>query len=401
MASKSITLTDLSAGTWVDHLEWTAESTGLKLGTQSNWSLIKRTLRGGLQDGVDEVEISNGRLSMSILPTRGMGLLKGFCDGLEVGWKSPVTHPVNPMFVNLVERGGLGWLAGFNELLCRCGLDSNGPPGLDVIVNNQGQKTTAELTLHGKIANLPAHTVTATVDEAAGGTISVTGVVDESMLFGPCLQLSSTVQTSAGSNKLKITDIVTNLKATPAEMELLYHVNFGRPFLEEQSQLVVPAREVAPRDARAMEDLDSYAVYAPPTEGYVEQCYWFELAGGKGDETVVLLRNAHGNLGVSLRFNRKQLPCFTVWKNTQAEADGYVTGLEPGTNYPNLKTVEREHGRVVVLKPKESYVATVELAVLTKPEEVLATEREIAAIQGDRKPTVHPQPHPRYLPKSS
>ena len=37
----------------------------------------------------------------------------------------------------------------------------------------------------------------------------------------------------------------------------------------------------------------------------------------------------------------EELPCFTLWKNTAAEADGYVTGLEPGTNFPNLRSFER------------------------------------------------------------
>ena len=45
-------------------------------------------------------------------------------------------------------------------------------------------------------------------------------------------------------------------------------------------------------------------------------------------------------------FNRQELPCFTVWKNTGAMEDGYVTGLEPATNYPNFKGFERQQGRV-------------------------------------------------------
>ena len=39
--------------------------------------------------------------------------------------------PVHPKFVDLSVRGGLGWLTGFDEWLCRCGLAWNGPPGDD------------------------------------------------------------------------------------------------------------------------------------------------------------------------------------------------------------------------------------------------------------------------------
>ena len=47
---------------------------------------------------------------------------------------------------------------------------------------------------------------------------------------------------------------------------------------------------------------------------------------------------------MSIKFNKRQLPCFTLWKNRQAAVDGYVTGLEPATNYPNPKPFEKEKG---------------------------------------------------------
>src|SRR5260370_28588028 len=64
---------------------------------------------------------------------------------------------------------------------------------------------------------------------------------------------------------------------------------------------------------------------------------------------MALLSNANADRGLALRWQRQQLPCFTVWKNTVALEDGYVTGLEPATNYPNFKTFERQQGRVVSL----------------------------------------------------
>src|SRR5579872_2366860 len=181
-------LTDVSKRVW--HESFTlAAGPNLALAGAKNWSVDKYTLHGGVSEGVDVVELNNGRLMVSILPTRGMGLWRGTCDGLALGWKSPVAFPVNPAFVNLAERDGLGWLAGFNEWLCRCGLESNGPPGKDG-------------TLHGRIANLPAHFVEVSIDTAGPGTISVSGVVDETMMIGAGLRLKSTVTTVAGSNRL-------------------------------------------------------------------------------------------------------------------------------------------------------------------------------------------------------
>ena len=46
------------------------------------------------------------------------------------------------------------------------------------------------------------------------------------------------------------------------------------------------------------------------------------LADGAGD-TRVLLSGLVGGEAISLRFNKRSLPYFTVWRNTAAEADGY------------------------------------------------------------------------------
>jgi hypothetical protein len=98
-----------------------------------------------------------------------------------------------------------------------------------------------------------------------------------------------------------------------------------------------------------------------------------------------------------LRWDRRQLPCFTQWKNTGASADGYVTGLEPGTDYPNARRFERERNRVVRLEPGASHRAVLDVEILTSRTEVAALEREVAALQS-RAPTVHSAPQPKYSP---
>jgi hypothetical protein len=394
---KSVVLTDVAEGVWSDTFEL-RESADLRLAEAGNWCIRKRTLHGGVSAGVDVVELHNGALSVSILPTRGMGLWRGNYRGIDVGWNSPVKQPVNPCYVNETDRNGLGWLTGFNELLCRCGLSSNGGPGLDVIVDNTGQKTEAPLTLHGKIANTPAHRVEVTVSSEGNGLLSVSGIVDETMLFGPCLRLKTTYETVPGSNRLMIRDEVVNVAGRPMELELLYHTNLGKPFLDAGSRLVLPIREAAPRDARAAEDVKTWQTYLGPTAGYTEQCYFADLIGDDQEKTVVLLRNAAGDRGVSLEYSIRQLPCFTVWKCTQAESDGYVTGMEPATNLPNHKTFERKQGRVITLAPGGSHASRIELAVHISTAEVTAVENRIGELQNRAHPIVHERPISKYSP---
>jgi hypothetical protein len=390
-------LTDVARGVWHDSFRCSPRDGQPTLAGSDDWSIAKRTLRGGLSDGVDVIDVDNGCLSVSILPTRGMGLWRGVCEGLELGWKSPVPQPVHPGFVNLNERGGLGWLNSFNEWLCRCGLAFNGPPGTDVLVRDNGSQIRNEITLHGRIANLPAHHVEVEVATDGRGTLAVTGLVDEVSMFGPCLRLRSTVLTEAGSNRLTILDQVTNLAGGPAEVELLYHTNLGRPFLEAGASFVAPVLDVAPRDDRSIEGLADFETYLGPTPGYAEQCYFFELAADRNGDTLALLRNAAGDKGVSLHFNRNQLPCFTLWKCTQAEADGYVTGLEPGTNFPNFKSVERKHGRLIHLGPGESHDVRLDVVIHNTAAAVAAIETRVAAMQKGHPPRIFDCPQAKYL----
>ena len=396
MPVKRIILTDTDSGEILNAGRVDASS-GVSLAGSADWSISKRTLTGGPSYGVDVVDLNNGELSMSILPTRGMGLWKGSYHGIPLGWNSPVARPVHPRLVNLEARGGLGWLGGFNELMCRCGLSFNGPPGIDKVTHENGNVTESEITLHGKIANIPANHVAVEISNEGPGTLSVTGVVEETMMFAPALRLTSTVVSEAGSNGITIKDVVTNIGGQPAELQMLYHTNIGRPFLGEGSKLVAPIAEIAPRDLHSAKSLDSFDQYGGPVAGLPEEAFFCELISDWKEQTQVLLRNDDGDRGLSMSFSTKQLPCFTLWKNTQAEADGYVIGLEPGTNLPNLKTFERERGRVISLAPGDSYETSFQLRVHDTPEGIAQSEKQIRALQ--TSPTRrHEKPIDRFSP---
>ena len=138
-------LTDVSSEVWQDSFSVDATAMGLAEGFA--WSVKKHRLRGGRRDGVDLIVVDNGALRFSIVPTRGMGLWKGWYDGSRLGWDSPVTDgPVHPSLVNLAAAGGLGWLDGFDELLARCGLESNGAPFEVKTVKPDGSESRTRLS---------------------------------------------------------------------------------------------------------------------------------------------------------------------------------------------------------------------------------------------------------------
>jgi hypothetical protein len=393
---KSWTLTDVANDVWLDSFSVANET--LRLPTPNDWSIRKRTLRGGLRDGIDAVEVHNGALSFTILPTRGMGLWRGEYRGNFLGWRSPVPGPVHPGLVNLEAHGGLGWLFGFDEWLCRCGLASNGPPGEDVVTDKSGKTSRIPLTLHGRIANLPAQTVEVQVSLDPPYELVVTGTMEEASLFGPHFRLTATVTTIPGSNRLVVHDVVQNRSAQPAEMQLLYHWNVGPPFLEPGSRVIAPIRQVAPQTPRAAEGMDTFDTYAAPATGFAEQVYLYDLVGDGEGRTLALLYNAIADRGLALRMNRNQVPCFTVWKNTGATEDGYVTGLEPATNYPNVKSFERENGRVAVLPPGGIWEARQVVEILDSGAAVAACMAEVVTLQSHCRANIHRSPQKGFSP---
>jgi len=387
MAGRIWTLLDVEGDVCTEAISILPRDVG---GAVQGYSVTKRRLRGGLREGVDVVEIDNGIFSFVLVPTRGMGIWRARQGDLQLGWKSPVKGPVNPAFVHSNEASGIGWLDGFDELLCRCGLESNGAPEF----NPNGS---VRYGLHGKIANVPAHKVEVAIDGDAG-RISVTGVVDEARLFGNKLRLTSVVTTQVGQPGMTITDTITNVSAEPGELELLYHVNFGVPLLGPGSKAVLPVRKVAPRDAVAMGNVPEWDTYGPETPGAVEAVFFMDLAAAADGQTQALLRNAARSRGVSLKFNKTQVPCFTLWKNRQAAADGYVTGLEPATNFPNVKSFEKQQGRVIVLPPGQSRTFELTLEVHPDAPSVAAAEQAIAQLQQGVQPQILDKPDAAWSP---
>jgi len=387
-------LTDVEKGIYVE--KWGISGDELEAG--DGWRIEKCRLYGGLSDGVDVITVDNGKLSFVVVPTRGMGIWKGEYRGTFLGWSSPVNNVVHPCHINLEARGGLGWLDGFNEWVVRCGLGSFGAPGVDVIRDNTGGEKKVILTLHGRIANIPAGVVKVKVGLEPSFELGVEGVVHERTMFGSNLKLTTSITTTPGSSSLKISDAVENLRGVPDEMQLLYHCNYGGPFLERGTRFVAPIRRVAPRDSIAAEGVDGFDVFGPPESGFAEQVYFMELLGNDDGRTKVMLVSRDETKAVSVSFSSKELPFFTLWKNTAAVEDGYVTGLEPATSFPNLKTFEREKNRVIKLKPGESYRAEVTLSVHLGKDEVQEACYDIEKIKGKTKPTVFKEPIRDFSP---
>ncbi len=358
----------------------------------ARWSINKRTLHGGKQEGVDLIEVDNGRLQFRVIPTRGMSVLDVTLGDVRLGWNSPVKEVVHPSHINLHDRGGLGWLDGFNEWMVRCGLSFAGHPGEDQFINNVGDEATMNLTLHGKIGNIPASDVIVVVDREAPYRIRIRGRVHEVSFYGPNLEIWTEISTVPGSNSFRIRDVITNKGAFDEEFQVIYHANFGRPLLGKGARMLSAAKKIVPFNENAAQAIDRQEVYSGPIKGFTEEVYKIYPKADEDGNTTAMLIDPAGGSGVMVSWPVEQLPYLTQWKNTAEENTGYVTGIEPGTGFPHNRSYERKHGRVPKLGPGQSRTFELDFSILSNVEEVKAAAAAVMELQGNNGPEIHKDP---------
>ncbi len=359
----------------------TSKQLGVK--TDKPFTITMRTLHGGRQEGVSIIDIDNGTMKLSVVPTRGMNVLQASVGDVRMGWDSPVKDVVNPAFIELNGRGGLGWLEGFNELVARCGYEWVGHPGMD-----NGEL----LTLHGRAANIPASKVTLHIDEKPPYAISLKGELKEQAFKKVDFSVQTELVTEPGSTRFSLNDTLTNNGDYPKEYQALYHSNFSTPFLEQGARFEAPVKQVSPFNEKAKGDLGDWQTYRGPTPDYDETVYNIVPYGDDKGDTVTVLHNKAGSLGVAVGFNTQQLPVFSLWKNTDTKGQGYVTGLEPGTSFSYNRRFQRPLNLVPTIEPKAQRQFQISYSLLADKGAVDKALGQIKTIQAGRDTEVRQEP---------
>lgn len=191
-------------------------------------------------------------------------------------------------------------------LLYTCGLDniSNCVPGLYT---------------HGTLHDTPAENV---CYEVKDGNVYVFGDVATTGLFCDSLILRRALCVTPSG--VTVTDRIENTRAVPADYCLLYHCNFGAPFLEKGGEVKVNylTREGLTPLARANEK--TAGEITEPIAGAEEVVYYHTVKDGCAEYV-----NRRMGLGVRLTYDAQKLPVLLEWKS-MAE-DDYALGLEPAT----------------------------------------------------------------------
>jgi hypothetical protein len=263
---------------------------------------------------------------------------------------------------NRFGNKGMDWLRNFGGgLLTTCGLSHVGGPESD----EKGERG-----LHGRISNTPAEIIAIVQPEPISGSLemSITGIVRETQVFGPSLELKRTISGKLGEAKIHIRDEIVNRGNENVPHMLLYHVNFGWPLVDEKTELLWKGSWSSPTpdsEQKIFKGGHSFRKCPSPMKshsGTGEDVAFIDIEAGQGGLSLCGLYNRNLNLAVALRFPKKELPWLTNWQHWGENE--YVTALEPGTNPPIGQKKAREEGSLIYLKPKERRSYTLEIEVL-------------------------------------
>jgi len=357
-----------------------------------SWSLRKYVLHGGKQEGIDVIDVNNGKLSFTVVPTRGMSILRAQIGDLNLGPDSPDKILIHPKHIDPKTPTDLDELKDFSEWMFRSGLKffrESETGDSDDSIGDKGKMK----TLRDEIGLISASQVEVVIEREVPYRIRIRGRIDQDITNGGKFELWTEVSTEPNSNAFQISDKITNLSEIKQEYEILYHIDFGRPLIGKDARFFGPMRRVTPIDEHSASDVSNFYRYHGPTAEFNEQGYLLQLWADDNNQTKVMFHNAARDNAVSMALSVEQLPLVGLWKNPAAYEDGYVTALEPGTSFPRNKTIERQFGQVPKLAPNQSRSFVIDFALYVDKEQVSNTQAQIAKIWAGRKTKFDTGPH--------
>lgn len=295
-------------------------------------------------------------LRYKVVIDRAMDIADAFYNQHSLAWISHLgVTPPQPF-----SDRGLDWLRTFaGGLLTTCGLDHVGGPESD----EHGERG-----IHGLISNIPASIESIIQPDPLRGKMemSITGIIKQTRIFGPSLELRRTISGTLGKPTISIHDEVRNLSNTAAPLMLLYHFNFGWPLVDEGTDLLWNGSWKArgDREPKIFKEGNNFRKCPSPMDehsGAGEEVGFIDPTPNGEGQCVCGLHNTTLDIAVALRFRKEQLPTLTNWQHWGKGE--YVTGLEPGTNPPIGQAKARQQKQLIFLQPGESKSYDLDLEV--------------------------------------
>ena len=301
-------------------------------------------LTSGRASGVKIWHVKNGKgLEMCVNLDRGFDIVSLTHHGVNVSYLTPNGYVSSKYY----DDKGLGFLKSFSAgFLTTCGLTQAGSPN-----NDLGE----ELPLHGTYSHIPVSNAQY-IDEE--NELVLKGEILDETIFSHKLKLVRTIRVSKEKNSFSIEDEIMNRGDQVTPLEVLYHMNMGYPYLDEDAILRINSTQVEGRNEHASQDIENWMHMHEPQVGFIEKCYYHHFE----KRAEVCLFQPKLNKGIEIIFDSHSLPFLTEWKMLGVR--DYVLGLEPGNCTPDGRNVGREKGWLKFIKPQEKITYHIDVQTL-------------------------------------
>ena len=307
-------------------------------------------LEEGAQRGTRAADIDTGLLHFCIVLDRGMDISLTKYKGFNI------THltengEIHPSFY---ESKGNEWARIlFGGMVTTCGLTNLGPPGKD---KNE------DLGLHGRYSALPARRIR---NDSGWNEneydIILEGQMDETVQMGYKIRLNRKISCRAGTAEIHIQDVVSNVGTCDTPFNILYHINFGFPFLDKKTRLLVQSGECIPFDEYSRIKIAERFEMEAPQAGVKEQNYLYPVIQDEDKNGLALVINDRVGFGVYIQTSGDTLPYFCEWK--MMDERDYVLAVEPSNVPCENRKVLREKGLLPILQPGDSRTMSLKIGV--------------------------------------
>jgi hypothetical protein len=293
----------------------------------------------GKMNGVKAVDVKTaGGLRLLISEERCLDILELSFKGINMGYLSRngvvsnmYAHPYSIPYVTNFRQL---WSGG---MLATCGLKNIGKAS-----ESEGE----QYNIHGRIGLTPAENVSIQVDE---NNIVISGIMRETQLFGANLELHRIITIASDGSKIHLCDEVINNSPATEQVMLMYHINFGFPFLSKNTELRLPSGDVVPRTLWAEKNIEDRHIITDPVDVCEETVYYHYP---RDEKVMAELINHDLGVKASVFFNRDELPLLVEWKTMQSGE--YALGLEPSTSRLEGREEEIKRNDTVELPPFSS-----------------------------------------------
>ena len=315
--------------------------------------ITEKSFSRGKAKGIACYEVKTGSgLEYSLLPDKCLDIYELRYRGYNISFLAKNGLVASAYGYPLENEFDVYWTAG---MLYTCGLMNIG--------TDCREKSGRYHPIHGRIGMTPAEQSTARAFwEGDSYKLEASAVMRESMMGQENLSLERKITSSFGSNELCIEDTIVNNEASATGYMLLYHFNFGYPFLNKNTEMLFP-RETSAIEARtesAKPGLASWNSIMNPIDENPEEVFFHHPECGDEGLVTVKLENRELGIGVALSYDGRNLPVLTQWKSMRSGE--YVLGIEPGTATLRGRVLEEECGSLCSLEAFSSHHRTLKLS---------------------------------------